>query len=115
MVAGKLLESIRKKEQGLEKFGCWFSNSQILTDWRKGVFYTQRASELSLGRRSRFLWDLWGSERSWLFWRVCGHRVSMAGQCKCLSELCRLNPFPIPGPFRALTPGVPILRGEPPS
>lgn len=56
VVGGKLLESARKKEQGLEKSGCWFSNAQILTCQRKqGVFYTERASELLVGRR-RFLW-----------------------------------------------------------
>lgn len=105
---------MRIKEQGLEKFRCWFSNSQILTCQRKqDVFYTERASELSLGRRRRFLWDLSGSEWSWLFWGVCGHRVSRAGQCRCLFELCRSNLFPIPGSFRALTPGVPSLRGQP--
>lgn len=47
VVAEKLLESARKKEQGLEKLRCWFSNSQILTCQRKqGVFCTERASEL---------------------------------------------------------------------
>lgn len=57
VVAGKLLESARKKEQGLEKFGCWFSNPQILICWRKrDVFYTERASEFPVGRRRRFLW-----------------------------------------------------------
>lgn len=46
-VAEKLLESARKKEQGLEKLRCWFSNPQILTCQRKqSVFCTERASEL---------------------------------------------------------------------
>lgn len=56
VVAEKLLESTRKKDQGLEKFRCWFPNPQILTcQGKQGVFYTGRASELSVGRRRWFL------------------------------------------------------------
>lgn len=106
-MAGKLLESARKKEQGLEKFRCWFSNPQISICQRtRHVSCTERAFELPVGRKRRTLGDKepCKSEQPWPCLGTHGHCVPRAGStgtrlscadCTLSPSLALLEPLPV--------------------